>query len=120
MSKIATDDLLRTLILIRDIFPEAPLPLAIVLLAVLENEGASQKEIGKRIGGPRRFYRHLQRIGGGDFEASGLNLIAALPHEDGRAASLYLTKAGHRLVDRLRAEGLWRADEVGPAFPSVL
>jgi hypothetical protein len=103
MPKIATDDLLRSLIEIREAFDEMPLPLATMLLAVSHAQGRSPGEIGKAAGAPRRlYYRQLQRLGSGDFTGPGLNLVAALPHPDGRSNAIYLTRAGQRMVERIR------------------
>lgn len=101
MPKIATDDLLRSLLQIRETFPEMPLPMAIMLLTVAEQEGATASEIGRLVGIGRQHFRQLQRLGSGDYTGPGLNLVAALPHEDGRAVRLYLTKAGRRVVELL-------------------
>ena len=103
MPKIATNDLLGSLFQIRNTFPEMPLPLAIMLLTVAEHEGATASEIGKLVGVGRQHFRQLLRLGKGDFTGPGLNLVAHLPHEDGRAARIYLTKAGRRVVAELRA-----------------
>lgn len=106
MTKIATDDLFRSLIEIRDAFDEMPLPLAIMLLAVARKPGSSATELGQLVNAPKRHYfRHLQRLGSGDHMGPGLNLIAALAHPDGRANAIYLTKAGERMIARLKGVG---------------
>jgi len=109
MQKIATDDLLRTLIDIRDSIEEAPLQLAILLLAVSRRQGCSAVELGRATGYNNRiFFTHLQRLGIGDHTGPGLNLIAALPHPDGRAQAHYLTKAGERLVEKLKGKRIMK------------
>ncbi|WP_428029534.1 hypothetical protein [Ancylobacter sp.] len=105
MPKIATDDLLRSLIQIRETFSEMPLPLAIMLLTVAEREGATSSEIGRRVGVGRQYFRQLQRLGSGDYTGPGLNLVAALPHEDGRAVAIHLTKAGRRVLEHIEGGG---------------
>lgn len=113
MPKIATNDLLKSLFQIRDTFPEMPLPLAIMLLTVAEHEGATASEIGKLVGVGRQHFRQLLRLGKGDFKGPGLNLVAHLPHEDGRSARIYLTKAGRRVVAELRAGVARQAEAAG-------
>ncbi|MFK8253276.1 hypothetical protein [Ancylobacter terrae] len=112
MTKIATDDLFRSLIEIRDAFEEMPLPMAIMLLAVERWPGSSSSELGRLVNAPKRHYfRQLQRLGKGDHTGPGLNLVAAIVHPDGRANAIYLTRAGEKVLARLRAAGRCRSED---------